>query len=81
MIVSHLIDNISQVKSLVEVLRGQITYTLKSKIGNIYFVNQHKNILNTCNAAATLVQSTRTQYFLKTIYTLSCWYSLESSFR
>ena len=79
MIVSHLIDNISQVKSLIEVLRGQITYTLKSKIGNIYFVNQHENILNTSNAEATLVQSTRTQYLLKTIYTLSCWYPLESS--
>ena len=31
------------------------------------------------NAEATFVQSTRTQSVLKTIETLSCWYSLDSS--
>ena len=31
------------------------------------------------NAKATFVQSTQMQRFLKTIQTLSCWYSLESS--
>ena len=35
--------------------------------------------LNPSNAEATFVQSSRTQRFLKTIQTLSCWYSLESS--
>ena len=34
---------------------------------------------NPSNAEATFVQSTRTQIFLKTIQTLSCWYSLDSS--
>ena len=34
---------------------------------------------NSSNAGATFVQSTRTQRLLKTIWTLSCWYSLESS--
>ena len=36
--------------------------------------------LNPFNAETSYVQSTRTrtQRFLKTIYTLSCWYSLES---
>ena len=35
--------------------------------------------LNPSNAKATFIQSTRMQRFLKTIETLSCWYSLESS--
>ena len=37
--------------------------------------------LNSYNAEATFVPSTRTQRFLKIIETLSCWYSLESSHR
>ena len=36
---------------------------------------------NPFNATATFVQSTRIQRFLKTIQTLSCWYSLENSCR
>ena len=36
-------------------------------------------LVNPSNAEATFVQSTRTQRFLKTIQTLSCWYSLDSS--
>ena len=35
--------------------------------------------LNPSNAETTFVQSTRTQRFLKTIQTLPCWYSLDSS--
>ena len=35
--------------------------------------------INPSNAEATFFQSARTQRFLKTIRTLSCWYSLESS--
>ena len=35
--------------------------------------------LNPSKATATFIQSTRTQSFLKTILTLSCWYSLDSS--
>ena len=35
--------------------------------------------LNTSYAEATFVQNTRPQRFLKTIETLSCWYSLDSS--
>ena len=35
--------------------------------------------VNTSNAKATFIQSTRMQRFLKTIKTLSCWYSLDSS--
>ena len=35
--------------------------------------------VNPSNAEATFVQSTRMQRFLKTILTLSCWYSLDSS--
>ena len=35
--------------------------------------------VNPSNAKATFVQSTPMQRFLKTIQTLSCWYSLESS--
>ena len=34
--------------------------------------------LNPSNTKATFVQITRTQIFLKTIQTLSCWYSLVS---
>ena len=34
---------------------------------------------NPSNAEAIFIQSTRMQRFLKTILTLSCWYSLESS--
>ena len=37
--------------------------------------------LNPYNADATFIQRTRTQRFLKTIKTLSCWYSFESSRR
>ena len=36
--------------------------------------------LNPSNAEATFVQSTRKQTFLWNIETLSCWYSLESSY-
>ena len=36
-------------------------------------------LINPSNAEATNVQSTRTQRFLKIIQTLSCWYSLDSS--
>ena len=35
--------------------------------------------LNSSNAKATFTQSTRTQTFLKTFSTLSCWYSFYSS--
>ena len=35
--------------------------------------------LNPSNAEATFFQSTKTQLFLKTIETLSCWYTFESS--
>ena len=35
--------------------------------------------LNPSNAEATFIQSTMMQRFLKTILTLSCWFSLESS--
>ena len=38
-----------------------------------------KLIFSPSNAEATFVQSTRMQSFLKTILTLSCWYSLDSS--
>ena len=34
---------------------------------------------NPFSAEATFVQITRMQSFLKTIFILSCWYSLESS--
>ena len=34
---------------------------------------------NPSNAEATFIQSTRAQHFLRTVYTLSCWYSMESS--
>ena len=37
--------------------------------------------VNPSTAEATFVLSTRTQNLLKTIETLSCWYSLESSHR
>ena len=37
--------------------------------------------LNPSNTKATFVQSTRMQRFLITIYTLSCWYSSDSSRR
>ena len=36
-------------------------------------------VLKPSNAEATLVQSTRRHQSLKTIWTLSCWYSLDSS--
>ena len=36
---------------------------------------------NPSNAMTIFIQYTRTQIFLKTIETLSCWYSLESSRR
>ena len=35
--------------------------------------------LNPSNAEATFVRSTRMQIFLKSILTLSCWFSLDSS--
>ena len=34
---------------------------------------------NPSNAEASFVLSTKTQIFLKTIETLSCWYSLDNS--
>ena len=37
------------------------------------------DVFNPSNAEATIVQSTRTLKSLKTIETLSCWYSFESS--
>ena len=37
--------------------------------------------LNPSNAEVSFIQITRTQIFSKTIETLSCWYSLESSHR
>ena len=40
-----------------------------------------KIVFNPSNAEATFIQSTRTHWFLKTIQTLSCWYSLGSSQR
>ena len=38
-------------------------------------------IINPFNAKANFVQSTRMERFLKTIQTLSCWYSLDRSRR
>ena len=38
-------------------------------------------LINPSNTEATFVQSTRMQKFMKTIKTLSCWYSLDSSRR
>ena len=35
--------------------------------------------LSPSNVKATFIQSTRMQRILKTVQTLSCWYSLESS--
>ena len=35
-------------------------------------------VITACNAEATIIQSTRTQRFLKIIETLSCWYTSES---
>ena len=43
--------------------------------------NPHFLALNPFNAEATFIQCKRTQRFLKTIQTLSCWYSLEISRR
>ena len=43
------------------------------------WVNKDTITVNPSNAEATFIQSTRTQIFLKIIKTLSCWYSLESS--
>ena len=37
--------------------------------------------INPSNAEVSFIQITRTQIFSKTIETLSCWYSLESSHR
>ena len=37
------------------------------------------SVPNPFNVEALFVQSTRMQRFLKTMYTLSCWYSLDSS--
>ena len=42
-------------------------------------VRLSKIMVNPFNAESFFVQSTRTQIFLKTIQTLSCWYSLERS--
>ena len=36
-------------------------------------------VINPSNAKATFVRRTRMQRLLKTILTLSCWYSLDSS--
>ena len=36
-------------------------------------------VVNPSSAEATFVHSTRTQRFLKNTWTLSCWYSLDSS--
>ena len=43
------------------------------------FNNKLSHIPNPSNAEATFVQCTRTQRFLKTILTMSCWYSSDSS--
>ena len=61
---------------------------LKRRVSLFYnLVNPNAQVLsspgldtvNPFNAETTFVQSTRTQRFLKSIQTLSCWYSLESS--
>ena len=52
----------------------------KTKTGNFH-LNQVLVVLNPSNAESTFVQSTQMQRFLKTIKTMSCWYSLESSRR
>ena len=39
-----------------------------------------QTLLKPYNYEATFVQSTRMERFLKTIETLSCWYSLDSSY-
>ena len=50
----------------------------KNESQNIY--REVSGLINPFNAEATFVQSTRTfERFLKTILTLSCWYSLDSS--
>ena len=41
--------------------------------------NSNNNNNNPSNVEATFIQSTRTQRFLKTILTLLCLYSLDSS--
>ena len=41
--------------------------------------NNFRGTLNPSNTNTTFVQRIRTQRFLKTIQTLSCWYSLDSS--
>ena len=46
-----------------------------------FLANPNIKRVNPSNAEATFIQSTRTQIFSKTIETLSCWYSLESSRR
>ena len=54
-----------------------VRYSISTHITVRYF-----NItVNLSNAEATLGQSTRAQRILKSIQTLSCWYSLESSRR
>ena len=45
----------------------------------MYLLLQVLYWINPSNAVATFAQSTRMQRFFKTIKTLSCWYSLESS--
>ena len=45
------------------------------------FESYRPELVNPSNAEATFIQSTRTQIFSKTIETLPCWHSLESSRR
>ena len=49
------------------------------KIVRLVLATVSVNGFNHSNAEATIVRSTRTGRFLKTIQTLSCWYSLDSS--
>ena len=45
----------------------------------LFLISPQVYYVNPSNAEATFIQSTRMQRFMKTIYSLSCWYSLESS--
>ena len=51
-----------------------------AEVGKTHAHVEYSIIINNPSyAKATFVQSTRTQIFWKTIETLSCWYSLDSS--
>ena len=69
----------------VQFIRAGIKYlycTLPKYLGYtwvIYLLENSQISIKPSYAEATLVQSTRMQRFLKTMQTLSCWYSLDNS--